>query len=80
VSAPFIGPGREQRHRAAAGSGGINAGRFGIKRKGAVGMGEDSVGEAGWSTCLPWRRKEGGGEVGMAVCVGARSGWRLSPA
>jgi hypothetical protein len=65
---------------AAAGGGGINVGRFGIERKkGAVGRGGDSVGEAGWSARLPWRRKEGGGEDGTAMCGDARPGWWLGP-
>jgi hypothetical protein len=50
------------------------------EKKGAVGRGADSVGEAGWSTRLPWRRKEGGGEAGTVACGGARPGWRLGPA
>jgi hypothetical protein len=66
---------------AAAGGGGINDDCFGIERKkGAVGREGDSVGEAGWSARLPWRRKEGGGEAGMAACGSARLGWRLGPA
>jgi hypothetical protein len=81
VCAPFIGPGRERGHRAAAGCGGINVGQFGIERKmGVVGREGDSVGEAGWSARLPWRRKEGGGEAGTAACGGARPGWRFGPA
>jgi hypothetical protein len=33
VCTPFIRPGRERGRRAAAGGGGINAGRFSIERK-----------------------------------------------
>jgi hypothetical protein len=50
------------------------------KGGGVVGRGGDSVGEAGWSARLPWRRKVGDGEAGMAACGGARLRWRLSPA
>jgi hypothetical protein len=65
---------------ASAGNGGINAGRFGIERKkGAVGRGGDSVGEAWWPVRLPWRRKEGGREAGTTSCGGARPGWWLGP-
>jgi hypothetical protein len=65
-----------------AGGGGINAGRFDIERKKrwAVGRGGDSVGDARWSARLPCRRKDGGGEAGMAACDGTRLGWRLGPA
>jgi hypothetical protein len=50
------------------------------EKRGAVGRGGDSVGEAGWSARLPWRRKEGGGEAGTTACGSARLGWRLGPA
>jgi hypothetical protein len=49
------------------------------KGGGAVGRGGDSVGEAGWSVRLPWRRKEDGGVAGTVACGGARPGWWLSP-
>jgi hypothetical protein len=59
VSAPFIGPGRERRHRAAAGSGGINAGRFSIKRKGGSGDGR-RFGGGSWVVDVPAMEEEGG--------------------
>jgi hypothetical protein len=40
-----------------------------LKKRGAVGRGGDLMGEARWSVCLPWRRKEGSGEVGTAACA-----------
>jgi hypothetical protein len=43
-----------------------------------MGRGGDSVGEAGWSARLPWRRKEGGGEAGM-VARSCLSGGRRRP-
>jgi hypothetical protein len=64
------------------GGGGINARHSALKEKkggGAVGREGDSVGEAGWSVRLPWRRKEDGGVAGTAACGGARPGWQLSP-
>jgi hypothetical protein len=50
------------------------------EKREAVGRGGELVGEARWSARLPRTRKEGGGEVRMVVCGGARPGCRLSPA
>jgi hypothetical protein len=75
----FYRAGEEQEHRAVAAMPAILA----LKEKGGQWGGEAirwGGGEAGQSSCLPWRRKEGGGEARTAACDGARPWWRLSPA
>jgi hypothetical protein len=75
----FYRAGEEQEHRAAAAMPAILA----LKEKGGQWGGEairwGGGGEAGQSSRLPWRRKEGGGEARTATCNGARPWWRLSP-